>query len=163
MKKLLPLLIFSQFYFLDLPSQAAVLPAGGDASGSGGSVAYSIGQAAYTHIDGESGRISLGVQQPHFVIMVNTEELDIQIDATLYPNPVRDEIYLVLHDAPVESLDINELSLRLHDVAGREIIRKNIADETTSLSLHELSESVYILTVYHKNVALKSFRIFKSK
>lgn len=163
MKKLLFLLMLPVLFCQELSSQSAVLTAGGDASGTGGSVAYSIGQAAYTHIDGESGRISLGVQQPHFVIMVSTENPVLEVSATIYPNPVSDQVTLMLHDKHTEWLESSQLSMRLHDLNGKVIMNKKISDSITSLSLSHLAESVYVLTIFEEGREIKSFKIFKSK
>ena len=45
-------------------AQKVVLPSGGNATGSGGSVSYSIGQIAYSYQTGPSGSINQGVLQP---------------------------------------------------------------------------------------------------
>lgn len=47
-----------------LQSQEAILTSGGNASGSGGTVSYSIGQTFYTTYMGANGSVSHGVQHP---------------------------------------------------------------------------------------------------
>ena len=72
---------------MGIHAQSAVSASGGNATGSGGSVAYTIGQVTYTNFSGESGSISLGVQQPNLILTVGTQELDITLSASVFPNP----------------------------------------------------------------------------
>ncbi|MEE4177590.1 MAG: hypothetical protein V2I46_08780, partial [Bacteroides sp.] len=50
--------------------QEAVVPAGGNATGSGGSVSYTAGQVFYLIHSGPSGSVSQGVQQPYEIFAV---------------------------------------------------------------------------------------------
>jgi hypothetical protein len=62
----LNLLLFLLFGFL-IPkahSQSAIVVAGGDATGTGGKVSYSVGQIAFTYASGTNGSVTQGVQQP---------------------------------------------------------------------------------------------------
>lgn len=45
-------------------AQQATLSAGGDATGAGGSVSFSVGQVAYQHVSDVGGSVNEGVQQP---------------------------------------------------------------------------------------------------
>ena len=54
-----------------LQAQETIPAIGGNASGSGGSVSYSVGQAVYTTNTGTNGSVPQGVQQP-FEISVET-------------------------------------------------------------------------------------------
>ena len=51
---------FNQVY-----AQQATTASGGDASGSGGSVAHSVGQTVYTTNTGSNGSVAQGVEQPY--------------------------------------------------------------------------------------------------
>ena len=46
-----------------LQAQQAVLTSGGDATGTGGSAGYSIGQTVYSTTSGANGSVAHGVQQ----------------------------------------------------------------------------------------------------
>lgn len=50
--------------------QKAAITAGGEASGSGGSLSYSIGQPMYTDIANASGDVNQGVQQPEMNVRI---------------------------------------------------------------------------------------------
>jgi len=142
-------------------AQNAVLSSGGDASGTGGSVAYSVGQAAYTSYSGEVGSISLGVQQSYQVIMVGTDEPDISFSASIYPNPVNTSVYLKLEKQnPVIGMD--NLSFGLYDINGKLLLQKEITADMTSLPMEHLTNAVYILRVIYNNSEIKTFKIFKT-
>ena len=57
-----------------LQAQTSVNATGGDASGSGGSVSYSVGQVVYTTNTGTSGSVAQGVQQPYEISVVTAIE-----------------------------------------------------------------------------------------
>ncbi|MGI6479934.1 MAG: hypothetical protein ACOX0M_10915 [Salinivirgaceae bacterium] len=91
-----------------LQAQTSVNATGGDASGSGGSVSYSVGQVAYQTHTGTSGSVSEGVQQPFEISVVTgiEEAKGINLSVSAYPNPTTD--YLTLE---VEEFDLSNLSL----------------------------------------------------
>ena len=53
-----------------LQAQESVNATGGNASGSGGSASYSVGQVVYTNNTGTSGSVAQGVQQPFEISVV---------------------------------------------------------------------------------------------
>src|SRR4030095_5100547 len=131
-----------------LKAQSDVLPAGGDASGAGGSVSFSVGQVAYTNVIGEAGSISLGVQQPNLFLMVGTNEAEITIDAVAYPNPVNEFVNLKLGDQlTINGMD--HLSYGLYDINGKLILRKEITANATPISMENLANAIYYLRVVH--------------
>ncbi|WP_159476557.1 T9SS type A sorting domain-containing protein [Dyadobacter sp. 3J3] len=52
------------FFFQSSVAQQANVSSGGNATGSGGSVSYSLGQIFYTSVAVSNGKVSQGVQQP---------------------------------------------------------------------------------------------------
>jgi hypothetical protein len=74
-------------------AQQAISSAGGEASGTGGTVSFTIGQTDYISLNSNSGMISQGIQQP-FEIMVVTgigSDKEITLECTIYyPNPATD-------------------------------------------------------------------------
>ncbi|HET9057008.1 MAG TPA: hypothetical protein VFN30_09205, partial [Chitinophagaceae bacterium] len=66
-------------------AQEAATATGGDGLGSGGSVAYSIGQVVYaTNVDA-SGSTAQGVQQPYANIVTGINDLDLGITLSVFP------------------------------------------------------------------------------
>ncbi len=99
-----------------LQAQESVNATGGDASGSGGSVSYSVGQVVYTTNTGTNGSVTQGVQQPYEISVVTAieEAKGINLTVTAYPNPATD--YLTLR---IDEFEISNLSFQLYDMSGK--------------------------------------------
>ena len=54
-------------------AQESVNSTGGNATGSGGTVAYSVGQVVYTANTGSSGNVEQGVQHAYEILVVGTK------------------------------------------------------------------------------------------
>lgn len=139
-------------------SQESIVIAGGNATGTGGSSSYSIGQVAYTTLPGSDGSISQGVQQPYEINTLGNDEFTgINLLMTAYPNPTVDVLNLV-----VVNDELDNLSYNLYDITGK-IISKNskITTSETSVSMHELNQGIYFLAVDKNNKTIKTFKIIK--
>ena len=79
-----------------LQAQNAVPATGGNASGSGGTVAYSVGQVVYTTNTATNGSVAQGVQQPFEISVVTglEEAKGINLALSAYPNPTTDFLNL---------------------------------------------------------------------
>ena len=78
-----------------LSAQESVNSSGGEATGAGGTVSYSVGQVVYTTNTGSNGSVAQGVQQPYEISTSGlTEVKGISLQISTYPNPVLD--YLIL-------------------------------------------------------------------
>ena len=88
------ILIFLSFLFsFSVKAQTShqVLSAsGGDATGSGGSVAYIVGQIVYTTHTGTTGSVSQGVEQAYEISSVSIKETSLNISMSVFPNPTSD-------------------------------------------------------------------------
>ena len=160
-KALYTVLFFVALEICGLQAQSDVLPAGGDASGAGGSLAYSVGQVAYTNVIGEAGSINLGVQQPNLFLMVGTNEAEITIGAVAYPNPANESINLKLGDQ-FTLKDFDQLTYALYDINGKLILQKGITSTATPIPMENFSNAIYFLRVMHNNTEIKTFKIFKT-
>ncbi|MGB4204111.1 MAG: T9SS type A sorting domain-containing protein [Bacteroidales bacterium] len=67
-KKYLILLCFLIFSAIAIVAQQGIVAAGGDATGAGGSMSYSIGQIDYLAYTSAQGSINPGVQQTWFIV-----------------------------------------------------------------------------------------------
>jgi hypothetical protein len=142
-------------------AQNGVVASGGDASGADGTVAYSVGQVAYTFASSGEGSINPGMQQPYFMIMVGTDESDITITPGVYPNPVKNSLTLRLADAQ-QIVEAMELSYYLYDIQGRLLREQKITSEVTIVSMEELVNDVYLICIKRNDSVIKTFKIFKS-
>jgi len=144
--------------FASASAQQATTASGGDATGSGGSVAYSIGQPVYTTHSGSSGTVAQGVQQPYEIfIIVGAEEKNINLFLSVYPNPTENMLAL-----SVENYQDEQLTYQLLDLAGKILSDKKLTGNKTEISLREYSLAVYFLKVFEKENEIKSFRIVKN-
>ncbi len=149
--------LFFAVSLFNINAQEAVLTTGGEASGDGGTVSYSVGQVVYTTNTGTSGSVLQGVQQPYEIsvptAMENTEDV---ILISAYPNPVKDILKL-----KTGQRDFNALSYRLFDMGGRLIMEEKITGSETSINMQTLSPSVYLLKVIEDDKEIKTFKIIK--
>ena len=140
-----------------LQAQESVNATGGDASGSGGSVSYSVGQVVYTNNTGTNGSVAQGVQQAFEISVVTgiEEAKDIFLNFSAYPNPTTD--YLELK---VENLQLSELSYKLYDISGKVYQNKEIGNSITKIEMQNLPQGIYFIKVIDtKNKEFKTFKI----
>jgi hypothetical protein len=84
---------------------------GGVATGSGGTVAYSIGQVAYTTNTGSNGSVDQGVQHAYEIFTVGIKETELNISLTAFPNPTKWMVYPCL--SKKEILDFFEEEMKI--------------------------------------------------
>ncbi len=146
------------FYANVATAQKNTVATGGEATGSGGTVSYSVGQIDYEQISGSSGTVTLGVQQPFeiFVLGVN-DHPNIQIEMAVFPNPTRSNLTLRLGGLPNEGMH-----LILYDLMGRSIYKDRILSDETQIPMESLATSAYILRIVENNTLLKTFKIIKN-
>jgi hypothetical protein len=158
-QRFLLFLVLSSFYFTALKAQSTIPATGGNATGTGGSVSYTIGQVTYQTQSGTNGSVAQGVQQPFEISIVtaieNTE--GITLEYKVYPNPTRGIITL-----KINPYDKENLRYRLYDLSGILIQDKKIESEETIISMENLSSSVYFLRVIKDNIEVKTFKIIKN-
>jgi hypothetical protein len=141
-----------------LNGQETIPATGGNATGSGGSVSYTIGQITNQTLAGTTGTVAQGVQQPYEISVVTAIDntTNINIGCTVYPNPTRGSLRLV-----VESSDYENLRFRLFNINGVLLKDYKVEARETEISLDDLSSSVYFLKVMNSNKELKVFKIIK--
>jgi len=134
---------------------------GGNATGSGGSVSYSVGQVFYTTNTGVTGSVAQGVQQPYEISIISAIEEAIRIDITISatPNPTTEFITLKI-DASTP-LSIQSLIYQLFDIQGKLLETKKIEGNETSIVMSNLIPAVYFLKVMQSEKEIKTFKIIK--
>ena len=145
-------------YGLSIQAQNTIPATGGNASGSGGTVSYSIGQITYQTFEGINGSVAQGVQQPYEISVVtaieNTE--GIILEYKVYPNPAHGLIKLT-----IKPFDDGNFRFWLYDLNGILLQDKKIISEETEISLESLTPAVYFLKVLKDNNEVKVFKIVK--
>jgi len=140
-------------------AQEAISASGGDASGSGGSVSYSIGQLFYTTNTGTNGSVAQGVQQPYEISVIGIEEgKDITLQCSAYPNPTKDYVKLEVKNYKTENL-----TYQIYDNNGRYLESKKIDGEETFINMKTFMPAIYFLKVINNNnKEIKTFKIIKN-
>jgi Secretion system C-terminal sorting domain len=152
------LLVILLFTMVSSFAQEAILPAGGDGSGSGGSVAYSVGQIFYTSSDGLSDELIQGVQQPYEISIISGLEKFKEIGLTLssYPNPVTDLLIL-----KVESVVWEDLNFQMYNSEGKILFSDNLLNAESNIDMSALAPGMYLLKVYMEKDPVRTFKIIK--
>ncbi|MDD4385772.1 MAG: T9SS type A sorting domain-containing protein [Bacteroidales bacterium] len=152
------LLVFT-FSLSVATAQEGINAAGGDASGSGGSASYSVGQMVYTTHIGTNGSVAEGVQQPYEIsIVIGIEEAKgINLLVSAYPNPTTDFLTLEVKD-----FELSALRFQLYDMQGKLLQSESITGNQTSIVMGNLVPATYFVKVIQGNKEVKTFKIIKS-
>ena len=138
--------------------QQAIHTSGENASGSGGTVSYSVGQIFYATSSGTNGSVSEGVQQPYEISIITAIDLakGIGLSFTAYPNPTTNLLTLT-----VENLDYTKFNFQLFNMNGELLENKLLTGEQTTISLQNLPPSSYLIKVVGDQQEYKTFKIIK--
>ena len=167
-KKIKILTTVLSFFFIatvnaQLDNKQDVIPAsGGNASGSGGSSSYSVGQVVYTTNSSVSnGTVAQGIQQPYEISVVTEieEAKGISLQFTVFPNPTIDNITLKIETSA--TLGIQSLSYYLYDSNEKLIENKKIEGNETLVSVESLVPATYFLKIIQGKKEVKTFKIIK--
>jgi len=137
-----------------------IISSGTDATGSSGTVSYSVGQVFYTYIGSQSVyNIAQGIQHQETIEkLALVENIVAKAEAFIFPNPTADFV-----NVNIKGIDLTagQKSYQLYDLQGRLIKQNTINDIQSQISLNHLSPSIYILRIYVDNKVLNTFKIIK--
>ncbi|MBN2214040.1 MAG: T9SS type A sorting domain-containing protein [Bacteroidales bacterium] len=141
-----------------LQAQEAIPAAGGDASGSGGSAGYSVGQIVYTTHPGTNGSVAQGVQQPYEISVISgvEEAGGLTLTILVHPNPVYDLLML-----KADNYDQENLSYHLFDINGKLLENKMITANETTIAMSGFLPATYFLKITRGCKEVKTFEIIK--
>jgi hypothetical protein len=143
---------------LTAQAQQATTATGGNASGSGGTVAYSVGQIIYATNTGTTGSVAQGMHQPYEIsIVLGIEGNSINLELTAYPNPASN--YLTLN---VGNSELSTLNFQLYDISGKLIEIRKIISSSEIIVMENLPSATYFLKVRNNNKEVKTFKIVKN-
>lgn len=130
---------------------------GGDATGSGGTAAYSVGVVLYTSNSGSNGNIEQGIQFPYEIFITAIKETELNISLTAYPNPTIDKLSLEISQYNNENLLFQVL-----DLQGKLLNIGQITSKQTLIEFSNLPSATYFVNVLNEeNKNIKSFKIIK--
>lgn len=153
-KRILLLILFTSFIS---HAQNNTVASGATATGTTGSATYTIGQIVYQTNSGSGGTVFQGVQQPLEISTLSSDEIpQIQLLATVFPNPTVQNVTL-----SIKEYDLTHLEYNLFDLQGRTISKGKILENETQIEMSHLAASNYFLKVTQANKDLKTFKIIK--
>jgi hypothetical protein len=153
------LLLVSYFSIAAIQAQSTIPASGGNATGTGGSVSYSVGQLFYNTNTGTTGTVSQGVQRPYEISVITAVEQakNINLLCSAYPNPTTDFLTL-----KVENYDRENLYFWLYDVVGNLLLNNKVVSNETRVTMENLLSGTYILKVTDNGKEVKTFKIIKN-
>lgn len=139
-------------------AQSNTVASGGDASGSGGTLSYTIGQIDYNNQTSASGNTNQGVQQPFefYKITSGIDESSL-VDVSLYPNPTNEYIILKINTS------LDNLNYNLYDMTGRIVSKGIISSNETKIDARDYVPGQYQLIINQKEIEIESFKIIKNQ
>jgi len=148
--------LFTLLAVIELQAQESPTASGGEATGAGGTMSYSVGQVVYTTNTGANGSVSQGVQQPYDIFTtVGINETSINLEMNVYPNPTSD--YLTL------KVEVSKgLSYQLFDMQGKLIENRKLKANNTIIQMEGLPKATYFLKVTEESQTVKTFKIIKN-
>lgn len=160
MKKLVFALALS-LLFLGLRAQETTSASGGEASGEGGTVSYTVGQVTYNTHSGTTGSVTEGIQQPYEIsVVLGMEESGISLNISAYPNPVTDHLILKIDESTYREQD--RWIVSVYDINGALVKQQIIVDRETNIDMADLKAATYFLRIITDNQEIKTFKIIKN-
>jgi hypothetical protein len=155
-KKTIISVVFLLLGLGELHAQESPTATGGEATGTGGTVSYSVGQVVYTSNTSTNGSVAQGVQQPFEISVISgVGETNFNLELSVYPNPTTNYLTLKVDKT-------TDLSFQLYDLQGKLIKNKKVSERTTTIKMEELPTSTYFLKVVKKKQIVKTFKIIKN-
>ncbi|WP_439152888.1 T9SS type A sorting domain-containing protein [Winogradskyella sp.] len=152
------LIIVSLLYSGFIMAQESSNTSGGDATGNGGSVAYSVGQLVYTTNSNSSVTVTQGVQQAFEIFTLDIKDNLFNLSLSVYPNPTLENITLQIGDYNSE-----KLSYQLFDMQGKQLSKGRIVAQQTQINMKSLPTATYFINVVNQeNKKVQSFKIIKN-
>ena len=160
--KQIPLLIaFLAVFRIAVDAQTAIVPVGGDAQSSYGSVSYTVGQIATQTFSNTNGSISVaeGVQQAYEIMTVGVDEYpQIVLNAVVYPNPTQNIAHLRLNGFEIPSDGLRAI---LYDGNSKQLQSFAVTDDLTVLQFGQYATGTYVLELRDGKRVLKTFKIVR--
>ena len=145
------------FALTGIQAQQTTTAAGGEATGSGGTQSYSVGQVVYAATSNSSGSINEGVQQPFDIATLIPDNKTIHLTYSVYPNPT-----LSVLNLNVGNTITDNLFFELYDVSGKLLVKDKIVNSNTTITMENYAAANYLLTVTDNNKAVQTFKIIKN-
>jgi len=138
-------------------AQQEVNASGGNASGSGGSSVYSLGQIFETNIISGCDITEIrNIQQPSEIITDKSNEAVSEYELSVYPNPTENNLNLLVKNSVPDNL-----KYQLFDMQGSLLKSNAITGNQTQIETSDLPPATYFLKIMQENTQVQSFKIVK--
>jgi hypothetical protein len=155
-KVLFNVLLLGLCSFTPLFSQVAVNASGGGSNTIDGSIEYSIGNVFYTSVTTNEGSLTEGVQHTYDITTGGTQEQDLNISLSVFPNPTTDLLNLAT------CFNTKGFSFELIDLLGNQLEIQLIESNLSIIKMLSYNTGTYILNILSEdNKVLQSFKIIK--
>lgn len=145
------------FGLTEMQAQQSINTSGGNATGSSGTVSYSVGQVAYMAHAGTTGSVAQGVQHAFEIFNLDLEEVESSnVSVLVYPNPTAEFLTLEVKD-----LDHSTLGYQLYDLQGRLLKSEPMTDQKTKVDMRTLPSATYFIKMSQGKTTIQSFKIIK--
>jgi len=136
-------------------AQSGVVATGANATGSGGSVSFSVGEIDYQNYVTVHGALYGGVQHPFEMTTGISATPLLAGDVMLCPNPAGEYTLLRLSDK------VSATNYRLLNLCGQTIRREPVTGLLTVILLGEMPSGCYMLELYESAKVVKSLLFMK--
>ncbi len=139
-------------------AQQAIPAAGNNATGSGGSASYTIGQCNYTTTTSNTGSSCQGVQHPFEIYTLTGIEnsKNLNVNLLVFPNPTVD--FLTLR---IEGIISQKLHYIVIDNLGKIITQNILESKDTKITLGTCTSGTYFIQVLENTSIIKTFKVIK--
>lgn len=138
-------------------AQQAIPATGGEAEGSSGSVSWTVGQVAWTEVEGANGTVAQGVQQAYTLVTVSiTEPLAPALAATIGPNPTNSGVVMRLAGMPPA-----DANCQLLDATGKVLRTIPVSTNEVPIPMDDLPAATYLLTLLEGDLPIHVVKIIK--
>jgi len=144
--------------FVGIPmawAQQAPSASGGDLTGAGGTLAFTVGLVAYDDATGGGQSAQQGVQHAYGSLVTASYASIENATLQVYPNPTDAELHVVTDPTAEGFFSI------LRDMQGRIISQQPLTPGMHTLDLRELAAGTYVLTVQGRISPPVTHRIVK--
>jgi hypothetical protein len=152
--KLLSILLLG--FSLGTLAQTNIVAAGINATGSGGTVNYTVGPIIFKKPNGQPS--TDGLQQPFEILTLSSVDFNTtSIELSFYPNPTVTDLHLLLKN---RGSDV--FYFQLSSLDGKTIVSaQKILTEDTIVNMESYPKGIYLLQVTSGNENIKTFKIIK--
>ena len=150
--------VFVLLSFVSLHAQTSFNAVGDEASGTEGSLSYTVGQAVFGTYTGSTGSVAQGVQQTYDIVALLGAEISaIKLELVAYPNPTQEILTLKINNYKNE-----KLTYQLYDLQGKLWNSQSVKGAQTQLDMNDLAVGTYLLSIQDEELLIKTFRIIKN-